>query len=619
MNSLFLLNKTKINNFSHFRVFSGEYKIVFTYKSNLILVGVYSAETPTFFSKLLQMHLYVALINYKENTLDKLSYLNSPSRYNTSSNFHNINSNSNSNLNTNNSNNFYIDSIVNFGHKNEYENTLTTNTNANTNTGSHGDFINYLFKGEFLFADYVELKIFERYFVKYLINHFSKVLQIISGKEDMYLSGIKLKNVYYVDIQSQTIIYSSNKINSTNSKEKPKFYKNEVLWEYILSLIQYLETDYCTETRQRESFCGNNFEFYRNNQNCPFIKFEMTSTYPRYSFFIKYLPVLGGLGIIHEYTQKKLSRMVNVDKNTLLSQDHFLKKKYYEFKTIYNLTMNKCENNNFSIHSDLHSNKSNIIKYLEPEMLLNTEKFFIEFFLATKKQEDIFYYPKENIQPKYFSQEILNTIHSILSSKETSLQGIMNQIEQKLIQLEPLKSQGSFNLHIITEQAKKKERTKLDNIFSINYTCLISDLNKSKGNCMSFYSTNNNNHINHFFNKKQKTFYQKKKSQNELRHIHSFTPFGKKGLYDTFKMKKKLGTSSECECLIMKNGSNITRKKDMESLVLNDDGTSLSVSKWDDFSKEENVTLNLSRKFSEINYNGARDNELLSVGEVEGI
>jgi hypothetical protein len=73
LNSLFLLNKTKINNFSHFRVFSGEYKIVFTYKSNLILVGVYSAETPTFFSKLLQMHLYVALINYKENTLDKLS------------------------------------------------------------------------------------------------------------------------------------------------------------------------------------------------------------------------------------------------------------------------------------------------------------------------------------------------------------------------------------------------------------------------------------------------------------------------------------------------------------------------------------------------------------------
>jgi hypothetical protein len=197
----------------------------------------------------------------------------------------------------------------------------------------------------------------------------------------------------------------------------------------------------------------------------------------------------------------------------------------------------------------------------------------------------------------------------------------MNQIEQKLIQLEPLKSQCSFNLQTITEQIKKKERTKLENIFSINYNSLISDLNKSKGNCMSFYSTNNNNnnHINHFFNKKQKTFYQKKKSQNELRHIHSFTPFGKKGLYDTFKMKKKLGTSSECECLIMKNGSNITRKKDMESLVLNDDGTSLSVSKWDDFSKEENVTLNLSRKFSEINYNGARDNELLSVGEVEGI
>ena len=70
------------------------------------------------------------------------------------------------------------------------------------------------------------------------------------------------------------VIYNLNKINSTNSKEKPKFYKNEVLWEYILSLIQYLETDYCTETRQRESFCGNDFEFHEKMYEECFEKYK---------------------------------------------------------------------------------------------------------------------------------------------------------------------------------------------------------------------------------------------------------------------------------------------------------------------------------------------------------
>ena len=559
------------------------------------------------------MHLYVALINYKENTIEKVENLTMPSCV--------VYNNKNNQSNLNKTNFFMIDSIVNYFHKNDFENKLTNNTN----TPAHQEFLNLLFKDEFCYTDYIEFKLFEKYFVKYLIIHFSKVIQQISGKEDMYLSGIKLKNIYYIDLQSQSVIYCLNKMNPNNLKEKPKPYKNEALWDYLLSLIQYLEANYSTETRQRDSFCGNDFEFYRNYNNSPFIKFEMTSTYPRYSFFIKYLPILGGLGIIHEYTQKKLSRMTNPEpnsKNTLLTQDHFLKKKYYEFKTIYNLTMNKCENNNnnnnnqninplthlnnvSSIHSDAGSNggNSSIIKYLEPEPLLKVEKFFIEFFLASKKQEDIFYCPKENMMPKYFNMDIVKIINSISSSKETSLEDIMYQIEQKLIKLEPIKNNGNINLQIVTGHKKKKEPSKLDKLFNINYKILLTDLLEHKiegkkeenGKCPSTFS-------NTCCVTKQQII-SDKKGKNELRHIHSFTPFGKHSIQEIHKSKTGIITGSEGEIYVPKDK---TTHKNNDNTLLNgneNDMTSLSGSKWDNFSKD-NITLNLSRKLSEIKVNG---------------
>ena len=290
---------------------------------------------------------------------------------------------------------------------------------------------------------------------------------------------------------------------------------------------------------------------------------------------------------------------------------------------MYSLTMNKCDNNNnnnnnqnlnplnhlnnvSSIHSDAGSNggNSSIIKYLEPEPLLKVEKFFIEFFLASKKQDDIFYCPKENMMPKYFNMDIVKIINSISSSKETSLEDIMYQIEQKVMKLEPVKNNGNINLQIVTGHKKKKEPSKLDKLFNINYKTLLTDLlehkiegNKKEENGKCLSSVSNKCCV----VKQQGT--SDKNNKNELRHIHSFTPFGKHSLQEIHKCKTGIVTGSESEMYFAKD--KITLKNNDNTLLNGNenDMTSLSGSKWDNFSKD-NITLNLSRKLSEIKVNG---------------
>lgn len=51
-----------------------------------------------------------------------------------------------------------------------------------------------------------------------------------------------------------------------------------------------------------------------------FVKFESTSTFPRLTFIIKFLPILKGMTIIHIYSQNKLSRGECNEKSTNIKQ-----------------------------------------------------------------------------------------------------------------------------------------------------------------------------------------------------------------------------------------------------------------------------------------------------------
>jgi hypothetical protein len=64
-----------------------------------------------------------------------------------------------------------------------------------------------------------------------------------------------------------------------------------------------------------------------------FVKLECTSTYPRLTFIIKFLPILKGLTIIHIYSQNKLSR--NPDSGNNNTTDNPMSKGYREIDILY--------------------------------------------------------------------------------------------------------------------------------------------------------------------------------------------------------------------------------------------------------------------------------------------
>lgn len=60
---------------------------------------------------------------------------------------------------------------------------------------------------EFTKNDIFQLKIYETYFIKHITLHFDRVFKVLIKNEEMYLSYIKFKNMYMIDLSSETIIF----------------------------------------------------------------------------------------------------------------------------------------------------------------------------------------------------------------------------------------------------------------------------------------------------------------------------------------------------------------------------------------------------------------------------
>lgn len=60
---------------------------------------------------------------------------------------------------------------------------------------------------EFTKNDIFQLKIYETYFVKHISLHFDRVFKILIKNEEMYLSSIKFKNMYIIELSSNTLIF----------------------------------------------------------------------------------------------------------------------------------------------------------------------------------------------------------------------------------------------------------------------------------------------------------------------------------------------------------------------------------------------------------------------------
>jgi hypothetical protein len=241
---------------------------------------------------------------------------------------------------------------------------------------------------DFSRSEFFQLKIYELYFVKHITNHFDRVFKFLVNKEEMYLSYIKFKNMYVVDLSTGEILFDILSIR--NSNKNKKIYKNEKLWQEILHHSKNLMENYKSEN-------GNQFD--NKDGYFRFVKFECTSTYPRLTFIIKYLPILKGISIIHVYSQKKLSRM---SEN---SDQHLTHKGYKEIDLFYG--------------SEVKNNNNIEFRYTEPRKLQEIEKFFIEFFISIRNSTDIYY--DVNHELKYFDYSIITAINEILISHRENL------------------------------------------------------------------------------------------------------------------------------------------------------------------------------------------------------
>jgi hypothetical protein len=128
------------------------------------------------------------------------------------------------------------------------------------------------------------------------------------------------------------------------------------------------------------------------------------------TFVIKFLPILKGISLIHVYSQNKLSR--NTEENTIPGN-----KQYKEMDIIYG--------------GEIKNSSDIEFRYTDPKKLKEVEKFFIEFYLGNRINNDLFY--ENNHELKYFNYNIISIIQEVVSGyKNLSFEGVLTRINTKL-------------------------------------------------------------------------------------------------------------------------------------------------------------------------------------------
>ena len=234
-------------------------KILFLIRNNNIFVGVFYSNSSIEFQRLLLMHIFIALINYEEDSFNIMNILNDCEQYDFRT-FTTLKSFHNKNINLSEENNYRISKLL----------------------------------------------LFEHYFLKIIIVHFYKVFNEMFKKEFLNLNQTRFKNLYILDIETSSLILDMRKIQGDKENRQKKYIKSKKLLEEIIYQSKHMYNTYIKENRMKFTSADS---IYR------FVKLECSSTYPRLMFIIKFIPVLKGIAIIHIYYQKKLSR--NIESNPL--------------------------------------------------------------------------------------------------------------------------------------------------------------------------------------------------------------------------------------------------------------------------------------------------------------
>ena len=379
------------------------------------MVGTFPTTSSTQYQRLLLVHIFIAFINFKGDFLLISKKINDYEKYD-KNNFVNLKSFYNKKLNLSNEN------------------------------------------------DILEILIFEYYFLKSLILHFSKVFNEMFKKEDLNLKTTKFRNLYILDINTTSVILDMYKLQKR--KKNKKFFKLKNLFDEIIYHSKHMYNEYIKENEMRYNSTGSDFRF---------VKFECTSTYPRLLFIIKFIPILKGIAVIHVYSQKKLSRN---NENNIQSEQGI-----------------NCKEVDLLFGSFIKDNPNFEFKYGAPKKLDYIEKFLEEFYITGRNNLGIFRLTSSDKKYKYVNYSIINIINTFHMPNNVDIDKIFNDINKKIEEdYEREKNENNNKNSEDTEESN--DTTKIEKLLSLNKESIYKDIlninNKNARNDNNFISISYN-------------------------------------------------------------------------------------------------------------------------------
>jgi len=229
------------------------------------------------------------------------------------------------------------------------------------------------------YTAFLQSKIYDTFLSIPLQIHFEWISKAIFKRRGLYTKDILYKNFYLIDLDNDKIVLTLESLHDKYSGKEPslKISDHIDIWNDLIFHCHNLKSYYIRK---------NNKIFNKMDYLNFFVKIEFKATYPRRNFIIKFLPLLNGMCIIHEYIQFKLSTFEGEQYKTY--KEINIIHGYYAFNTATQNNYNRYFENEHAIIKQIHN-------FIVESLFCSNSSYF--FFLSRK--------------PKiYFSEEILAII-----------------------------------------------------------------------------------------------------------------------------------------------------------------------------------------------------------------
>ena len=292
----------------------------------------------------------------------------------------------------------------------------------------------------------LQINIYKQFFLSSFCDFFILLTRQLFQRHKYKLKNIFYKNYSLIELNSNKIIFSFeslyNNLNNNGDKYQLKISNKEHIWTEVLYHCHILKNNYLKQY---------SINFNEENYDNFFAIFELKSTFPRRIFIIKFLPILNGVCLIHEFVQTKLSSNEGNEINHYKEYESI----YGYFNEINTLSQKTCN----STHSKLFLFKN------EPNFLRRINSFFVGSLSLKIKHKDLFFSGKNN--NIFICEDVLGIINNYLIKENLSdnYNNIIREIEKKLYDeyLQEIKQQEQENNDVDLDICNKNQKIILFN------------------------------------------------------------------------------------------------------------------------------------------------------------